>query len=301
MGQYRCRQTLEPGMILRAINGVPADRLAYNAILELVGEYGGDIRGLTLSFQREEKTTGNFDGFADQPALGSGGRDEEREAELAATIEDLRAQLDEQIKLVQTRERERDEQETVVIQTLAPLLPRAEAKHDYPEDPEDFQEGDLRFKQGDTLVLLDLSDPEWGRGYVERNEDDVGDFPRSFMGQLKLPESAGSVGEATNEDMEKMKKTNKKLTKLVKNLQAQLEDVDGGTATVVNGFVIFVSVVNNYCICPTQRGRAVGLHRWRRGGDAGDRQTRAQGEGLGSGVRCHGARRRGARLKAQGG
>lgn len=288
-------------MILRAINGVPADRLAYNAILELVGEYGGDIRGLTLSFQREEKTTGNFDGFADQPALGSGGRDEEREAELAATIEDLRAQLDEQIKLVQTRERERDEQETVVIQTLAPLLPRAEAKHDYPEDPEDFQEGDLRFKQGDTLVLLDLSDPEWGRGYVERNEDDVGDFPRSFMGQLKLPESAGSVGEATNEDMEKMKKTNKKLTKLVKNLQAQLEDVDGGTATVVNGFVIFVSVVNNYCICPTQRGRAVGLHRWRRGGDAGDRQTRAQGEGLGSGVRCHGARRRGARLKAQGG
>jgi hypothetical protein len=31
MGQYRARRTLEPGFILKAINGVPADRLAYNA------------------------------------------------------------------------------------------------------------------------------------------------------------------------------------------------------------------------------------------------------------------------------
>ena len=31
MGQYRAAKTLESGMILRAINGVPADRLAFNA------------------------------------------------------------------------------------------------------------------------------------------------------------------------------------------------------------------------------------------------------------------------------
>ena len=31
MGQFRAGRPLEPGMILRAINGVPADRLAFNA------------------------------------------------------------------------------------------------------------------------------------------------------------------------------------------------------------------------------------------------------------------------------
>jgi hypothetical protein len=36
-------------------------------------------------------------------------------------------------------ELQRDEQETVVIDTLAPLLPRATAKHNYPANPEDFQ------------------------------------------------------------------------------------------------------------------------------------------------------------------
>ena len=31
MGQFRAGRPLEAGMILRAINGVPADRLAFNA------------------------------------------------------------------------------------------------------------------------------------------------------------------------------------------------------------------------------------------------------------------------------
>ena len=31
LGQYRAQRTLEPGFVLKAINGVPADRLAYNA------------------------------------------------------------------------------------------------------------------------------------------------------------------------------------------------------------------------------------------------------------------------------
>eukprot|EP01045_Picozoa_sp_COSAG04_P004934 COSAG04_NODE_222_length_19676_cov_26.070991_9_plen_725_part_00 len=55
VGQLRCAHSLEPGMVLRAINGVPAERLAYNAVLELVGHHGGDIRGLMLTFQRTEQ------------------------------------------------------------------------------------------------------------------------------------------------------------------------------------------------------------------------------------------------------
>ena len=35
MGQYRCNYLLEPGMILKAINGVPADRLAYTACVHI--------------------------------------------------------------------------------------------------------------------------------------------------------------------------------------------------------------------------------------------------------------------------
>eukprot|EP01045_Picozoa_sp_COSAG04_P035951 COSAG04_NODE_8529_length_961_cov_2.213457_1_plen_306_part_01 len=61
-------------MVLRAINGVPADRLAYNAMLELVGHHGGDIRGLTLTFQRAEQ------------------RQAEREAEAAAFAEQQAAE-----------------------------------------------------------------------------------------------------------------------------------------------------------------------------------------------------------------
>ena len=38
-------------MVLRAINGVPADRLAFTALQELTD---GDIRGLTLTFQRDQ-------------------------------------------------------------------------------------------------------------------------------------------------------------------------------------------------------------------------------------------------------
>eukprot|EP01047_Picozoa_sp_COSAG01_P053623 COSAG01_NODE_5768_length_4046_cov_1.760578_2_plen_96_part_00 len=41
--------------------------------------------------------------------------------------------------LASQAELQRDEQETMVIGTLAPLLPRATAKHNYPTNPEDFQ------------------------------------------------------------------------------------------------------------------------------------------------------------------
>ena len=34
MGQYRAGRPLESGMVLRAINGVPADRLAFNACVQ---------------------------------------------------------------------------------------------------------------------------------------------------------------------------------------------------------------------------------------------------------------------------
>eukprot|EP01047_Picozoa_sp_COSAG01_P023315 COSAG01_NODE_1406_length_10435_cov_24.133017_14_plen_377_part_01 len=54
MGQLRCAYSLQPGMILRTINGVPVDRLAFNAVLELVGHHGGDTRGLTLKFKTEQ-------------------------------------------------------------------------------------------------------------------------------------------------------------------------------------------------------------------------------------------------------
>ena len=42
MGQYRARRTLEPGMVLRAINGVPADRLAYNACVPFAAKLCGN-------------------------------------------------------------------------------------------------------------------------------------------------------------------------------------------------------------------------------------------------------------------
>jgi hypothetical protein len=51
-------------------------------------------------------------------------------------------------------------------------------------------DGDLQFEEGDTIVLLDLSDEEWGRGYVENKPEDVGDFPRSFIDITGAPFSS---------------------------------------------------------------------------------------------------------------
>ena len=44
-----------------------------------------------------------------------------------------------------------------------------------------MEEGDLAFASGDVIVLLDLADEEWARGYVEGRPELVGDFPRSFV------------------------------------------------------------------------------------------------------------------------
>ena len=55
MAQSRAARPLVPGMVLRAINGVPVERLAYNAVLELTGHEGADIRGLTLTLQHAEE------------------------------------------------------------------------------------------------------------------------------------------------------------------------------------------------------------------------------------------------------
>jgi len=232
MGQYRARRTLEPGFVLKAINGVPADRLAYNAISELVGEYGGDIRGLTLSFQSMEKPGGNFNGFDDRPGAIQGGgssiADQERIQELEADVTELREELDKSREETKTAEAQRDEQETVVIDTLAPLLPRATALHNYPANPDDFQDGDLQFEKGERIVLLDLSDDEWGRGYVENKPEEVGDFPRSFIEITGHTTGVGSAAEAVSSESESDKKLIKKLQKMVKALQAQVDAPTAG-------------------------------------------------------------------------
>ena len=48
MAAFRAGAALQPGMVLDTINQVPADRLAYNAILQLATD--GEISGLTMSF-----------------------------------------------------------------------------------------------------------------------------------------------------------------------------------------------------------------------------------------------------------
>ena len=58
-------------------------------------------------------------------------------------------------------------------------------------------DGDLQFEAGETIVLLDLSDEEWGRGYVENKPEDVGDFPRSFIEITGVPFSSPGPPAAT--------------------------------------------------------------------------------------------------------
>ena len=47
-------------MVLRSINSVPAGRLAYSAICELIGLHGGDIRGLSLELGCDEERIGQL-------------------------------------------------------------------------------------------------------------------------------------------------------------------------------------------------------------------------------------------------
>ena len=58
LAQYRSRVALRPGMVLRAINGVPVARLAYDAVCELAGlgdnSGSADVRGLTMCFHRPD-------------------------------------------------------------------------------------------------------------------------------------------------------------------------------------------------------------------------------------------------------
>jgi uncharacterized coiled-coil protein SlyX len=144
-----------------------------------VGHHGGDIRGLTLTFQRPDHV--NMDGFnADSPQRGSADQQALID-EMSSSIATLREEVDEKNAEIEALKEERDEQETTVIEALAPLLPRGRAKHDYPANPDDFQEGDLKLSAGNTIVLLDLADEEWARGYVENKPEAVGDFPRAYI------------------------------------------------------------------------------------------------------------------------
>ena len=212
MGQFRAGRPLEAGMVLRAINGVPADRLAFNAVLELVGHHGGDIRGLTLTFQKpDHMNMGSFN--PDSPEVR--GNQQELIDEMSAQIMTLRETIDEKDAEIESLKHERDEQETTVIEALAPLLPRGRAKHDYPANPDDFQEGDLRFSTGNKIVLLDLSDEEWARGYVENKPESVGDFPRAYIEIVGNVSGVGSADEAVNEEMETLRAEVEKLRAIV--------------------------------------------------------------------------------------
>ena len=83
--------------------------------------------------------------------------------------------------------------EATVIEALAPLLPRGTAKHGYPVNPEDMQEGDLKFSSGDTIVLLDLADEEWARALAawERLEREVDAQAKQEAPTLGLEPSGG--------------------------------------------------------------------------------------------------------------
>ena len=93
-------------------------------VLELVGHHGGDIRGLTLTFQRSEHV--NMAGFNDKSPT----QDSRHVEEMKGEIEELRKEIDSQAEEIASLKEERDEQEATVIEALAPLLPRGVAKHD---------------------------------------------------------------------------------------------------------------------------------------------------------------------------
>ena len=134
-----------------------------------------------MTFQRADHV--NMGGFNDKSPT----QDSRHVEEMRAEIEELRKEIDSQAEEIASLKEERDEQEATVIEALAPLLPRGTAKHDYPVNPEDMKEGDLKFSSGDTIVLLDLADEEWARGYVEGQPGMVGDFPRSFINIVTGP------------------------------------------------------------------------------------------------------------------
>ena len=194
--------------------------LLLDRVLELVGHHGGDIRGLTLTFQKPDHM--NMEDFnPDSP--GARGNQQELIDEMSASIATLREQIDEKDAEIESLKLERDEQETTVIEALAPLLPRGRAKHDYPANPDDFQEGDLRFSTGNKIVLLDLSDEEWARGYVENKPESVGDFPRAYIEITGNVAGVGSTEEAVNEETETLRAEVEKLRAIT-----EAGDVDEG-------------------------------------------------------------------------
>ena len=184
-------------------------------VLELVGHHGGDIRGLTLTFQRADHV--NMGGFNDKSPT----QDSRHVEEMRAEIEELRKEIDSQAEEIASLKEERDEQEATVIEALAPLLPRGVAKHDYPANPDDAEEGDLKFSSGNKIVLLDLADEEWARGYVEGQPELVGDFPRAFINTPHMPEGVGSVAASETDDVMHLREENEKL-------QAMVDEVKGG-------------------------------------------------------------------------
>jgi hypothetical protein len=191
-----------------------------------VGHHGGDIRGLTLTFQKPDHV--NMENFnPDSPEVR--GNQQELIDEMSAQILALREQIDEKDSEIESLKHERDEQETTVIEALAPLLPRGRAKHDYPANPDDFQEGDLRFSTGNKIVLLDLADEEWARGYVENKPESVGDFPRSFIEIVGNVTGVGSTEEAMNEETEALRAEVEKLRSI-----ADMGDMDEGMQSMID-------------------------------------------------------------------